>query len=680
MQDDQTASTEDYAMKDLNSLSSVRSNVGEDLEDPSHISVAKERRFLRRLKWFLLVAIPLLIVSFTIRELVHADRLSFLVDPILVRFVKKSTSSSSSSTDSWRLDTNTNYTMDVNYWLNETEPADRHYYFNISTLVEKTPDGIARNLTVVNGQYPGPLLEANAGDTIYIHVDNQMNDTPVTIHCHGLFYNKQNNFQDGASFINQCPIPPNGSYTYEIELDENQYGTYWYHSHYGAQYADGLFGPLVIHSAEEYKALNSSYDKDIVIVVNDYYHDIASNYLPDYLGPDNENTEPDPDNGLIQGQNIFEYVQSTYLVPNGGNISEVSYSPVNVSVIDLDPKSTYRLRLLNAGFFLPFEFEIDRHTLKVIEADGTLLEPLTVDSISVSVAQRYSFILQPLDDTDDLKNYWMHAMFDQFCAKEINDNFNAGVTAIVTYEGSEDDSDLDVPSSTWQYDGGEVQCRDFDQSLLHTLNATSVPKTANGTNLPDIRIDLDVAFFIRDYQKTRGYFNDHTYYSIENGSTLYQLAFAADDNTIKNLNVTDLTTTNENQYLINLNERGTVVDFMINNYDDGSHPFHLHGHKFWVLKVGNGGYFKDSYYDDDAGMLNFDNPVLRDTVNIPGFGWGVIRFVVDNPGVWPFHCHIGWHIESGLLLQVNSLQEEYSNWNNYPDDWYEHCQYWQDQL
>lgn len=637
----------------------------------------KEKKFLGRLKLALLVIIPLLVFSFTFKELSRANKLGFITEPMLSTFTKKS---EQSNDESWRLDTGKNYTMDVKYWLSEKKPAERHYYMNISKLVEKTPDGIARNLTVVNGQYPGPLVEANAGDKLIIHVDNQMDDEPVTIHCHGLFFSKQNSFQDGAAYMNECPIPPSGNYTYEIDLDDTQAGTYWYHSHFGGQYADGLFGPLVIHSQEEYSAMNLSYDKDIVLMVNDYYHDSASNYLPDYLGPDNENTEPDPDNGLIQGQNKFDYVEATYLVPNGRNISDVSYTPVNVSLIDLDPDSTYRVRLINAGFFLTFEFEIDSHKLEIVEADGTLVDPIEVDSIAVSLAERYSFILKPQDEKKDLGNYWMRARFNQYCAKVENDNFNPDVRAIVSYKNSEDVSNLQVPDSSWDNGGGDVRCNEFDQSLLHTANITSVPMASNGSRLPDEKIHMEISFLIGAYQLTRGYLNGHTYESYNNGSTMYQLAFAANNNTIKNLDVQDLATSNSNQYMLNFNNKGTVVDFVINNYDDGNHPFHLHGHKFYVLAIGNAGYFSEDYYNEDSDVLNFKNPVLRDTVNIPGYGWGVLRFVIDSPGVWPFHCHIGWHIESGLMMQINSLQSEYSEWDNYPQQWYDHCQYWQDQL
>lgn len=39
----------------------------------------------------------------------------------------------------------------------------------------------------------------------------------------------------------------------------------------------------------------------------------------------------------------------------------------------------------------------------------------------------------------------------------------------------------------------------------------------------------------------------------------------------------------------------------------------------------------------------------RDTVLVQPNGHAVLRFRSDNPGVWVFHCHIEWHVASGLI-------------------------------
>lgn len=56
--------------------------------------------------------------------------------------------------------------------------------------------------------------------------------------------------------VQQCPIAPGSSFTYTFQAD--LYGTSWYHSHYSAQYAGGLFGPMIIHGPK-----NADYDVDL---------------------------------------------------------------------------------------------------------------------------------------------------------------------------------------------------------------------------------------------------------------------------------------------------------------------------------------------------------------------------------------------------------------------------------
>jgi len=41
----------------------------------------------------------------------------------------------------------------------------------------------------------------------------------------------------------------------------------------------------------------------------------------------------------------------------------------------------------------------------------------------------------------------------------------------------------------------------------------------------------------------------------------------------------------------------------------------------------------------------------RDTITLPGGSSATLRIVADNPGAWLFHCHIDWHLSSGLAVQ-----------------------------
>ncbi len=95
-------------------------------------------------------------------------------------------------------------------------------------------------------------------------------------------------------------------------------------------------------------------------------------------------------------------------------------------------------------------------------------------------------------------------------------------------------------------------------------------------------------------------------------------------------------------------EKDQIVEIVVNNLDTGKHPFHLHGHNFQ-------GVYRS---DDDAGTLEDSNvtdsdfppiPMRRDTLMVHPNGFIVLRFQASNPGVWLFHCHIEWHVTSGLM-------------------------------
>jgi iron transport multicopper oxidase len=86
---------------------------------------------------------------------------------------------------------------------------------------------------------------------------------------------------------------------------------------------------------------------------------------------------------------------------------------------------------------------------------------------------------------------------------------------------------------------------------------------------------------------------------------------------------------------------GAVVEITIDNHDDAAHPFHLHGHNFQVID-------RSSFGNMFPSSGPYSTPMRRDTIQVQSQGYAVIRFVADNPGISLFHCHIEWHVESGL--------------------------------
>ncbi len=117
---------------------------------------------------------------------------------------------------------------------------------------------------------------------------------------------------------------------------------------------------------------------------------------------------------------------------------------------------------------------------------------------------------------------------------------------------------------------------------------------------------------------------------------------------------------------------GTVVDIIIqslpptvlggvqlNRTAEEQHPMHLHGQHFFLVGSGQGMY-EDLARDPEAlgSYLNFENPQLRDTVTLPKAGWLYLRFRADNPGAWPFHCHILAHEFMGMAALFTTGDED----------------------
>lgn len=98
-----------------------------------------------------------------------------------------------------------------------------------------------------------------------------------------------------------------------------------------------------------------------------------------------------------------------------------------------------------------------------------------------------------------------------------------------------------------------------------------------------------------------------------------------------------------------------VIEIVLNNLDDGKHPFHLHGHNFQL--VHRSGPDAGLYSSTSADVSFSATPMRRDTVFVEPNGNIVLRFRSDNPGVWLFHCHIEWHMDQGLIATLVSAPE-----------------------
>jgi FtsP/CotA-like multicopper oxidase with cupredoxin domain len=184
---------------------------------------------------------------------------------------------------------------------------------------------------------------------------------------------------------------------------------------------------------------------------SDWYHNTSRVNLDWYLSADSQGNEPVPENGLINGLNVFNCSRALNTTASCKNGSRASFL--------FKPWKRYRLRLINSSAFADFDFSIDNHTLTVVEADGVPMKPVTVTRLPIAVAQRYSVIVRA-DQKES--NYWMRAVMNQQCFTYVNEALDRDVRAIIHYadapnaEPTTPDTNLADPAT----------CNDLDQSML----------------------------------------------------------------------------------------------------------------------------------------------------------------------------------------------------------------------
>jgi FtsP/CotA-like multicopper oxidase with cupredoxin domain len=280
---------------------------------------------------------------------------------------------------------------------------------------EIAPDGVKKNGLTINGQYPGPLIEANWGDMIQVTVHNQLTDEGTALHWHGLRQNGTQ-FYDGVPAVSQCPIPPGGSLTYKFKAD--LYGTTWYHSHYSAQYTGGAVGPLVIHGPQT----GPAYDVDIgPIMLSDWYH---SDYYTLVEQTMNGTAVPS-NNNLINGKMNYPCNQTTQAcTPNAG-----------ISKFQFQSGKRYKLRLINTGAEGIQKFTIDGHNFTVIANDLVPIQPYNTSVITLGIGQRTDVIVQAVGQAGQA--YWMRSNLGTLGAGcSVTDGVSPEAVAAVYYQGA----------------------------------------------------------------------------------------------------------------------------------------------------------------------------------------------------------------------------------------------------
>jgi FtsP/CotA-like multicopper oxidase with cupredoxin domain len=91
---------------------------------------------------------------------------------------------------------------------------------------------------------------------------------------------------------------------------------------------------------------------------------------------------------------------------------------------------------------------------------------------------------------------------------------------------------------------------------------------------------------------------------------------------------------------------GERVEIVFTNSTNMGHPMHLHGHDYQVIEIDG---------DKIPGAL-------RDTVLVPPRSTIKIAFDANNPGLWAFHCHLLYHLATGMFTVLKYDGADTSQW------------------
>ncbi|KAJ5720790.1 multicopper oxidase [Penicillium malachiteum] len=483
----------------------------------------------------------------------------------------------------------------------------RHYNFTISRAW-KSPDGYNKSVILVNDQFPGPMIEANWGDMIEVTVTNNIDslDEGITLHWHGITQ-KKTPWHDGVPGVSQCPIAPQGgSFTYRFQAD--QYGTGWYHSHYSAQYDDGLYGPMVIYGPLQSEI---SYDYDLgPVMISDYYH--ISYYELLELSFSKPPQSAGVDNNLINGKGSYDCNATSTpgdCLPGAGRAKFQFHSG-----------KLHRLRLINTGSLANQKFSIDGHNMTVIANDYVPVKPYETNVVTLGAGQRTDIIVNATGSATDM--VWMRSDIDMVCLEDTA-TFPTALAAI-HYESANTRATPKTIGTTWESNN----CR--NDPLNQTVPYYPLkPPTAETEQTVTISAGYNATGFVvmfMDGSSFRSDYNDPVLLDAKVGN----LSFPEE----------------RNVYNFGTN---SSVRMIFNNTYATAHPMHLHGHNFWVLAEGMGEW--------DGQVVNPSNPLRRDThILQPGStdepSYLVLEWKQDNPGIWPLHCHMSIHSSAGMVILV----------------------------
>ncbi|WP_111592252.1 multicopper oxidase domain-containing protein [Chitinophaga dinghuensis] len=490
---------------------------------------------------------------------------------------------------------------------------------------------MAHGLTI-NGGIPGPTLEFTEGDTALIYVHNTLG-TETSIHWHGVILPNQ---EDGVPYLTTQPIKAGQTHIFKFPIV--QHGTYWYHSHTMFQEQSGMYGSLVFHPREkstmpEKVLLLSDWTDMHPHQVNRYLHN-ANDWFAIKKGSTQSYTE------AIKHKHFGTKVTNEWKRMNAMDVSDVYYEKflangkLTDSMPGLKAGDKVRLRIINGSSSTYFWINFSGGKMAVVANDGADVTPVEVDRLIVGVSETYDVIvtipenmryqlLATAEDRTGSTSLWLGQGMNMPMAP---------LPKLKYFEGMKMMNDMMQMNGNLDTSGGMQmtnQTMDMNTVMYPEItgggdNKPTAHEDHSGHDMGNMNMPASGDIVTLNYGMLRA--PEKTNLPANAPTREFKFELTGNMNryvwTINNKTVSE-----SDKILI---RKGENVRIILYNNTMMRHPMHLHGHFFRVLN-GQGDY----------------SP-LKTVLDIMPMEVDTIEFAATESGDWFFHCHILYHMMSGM--------------------------------
>lgn len=558
--------------------------------------------------------------------------------------------------------------------------------------------GRRRPAMAINGQIPGPVLRFREGEEVVINVANRLREH-TSIHWHGLILPSS---QDGVPGISDGFQGINAGGTHQYRFPLVQAGTYWYHSHSGLQEQSGIYGSIVIDPATPEPF---GYDRDYIIQLSDWTDETPSHVIA--------NLKRDPGYYNYNKRTLASLIGELRRAPDGAARSaivsdRIMWGDMRMDPTDIEdvggytylvnghtpaqnftslfrPGETVRLRFINSGAMTHFDVRIPGLEMTVVQAHGNNVRPVTVDEFRIAPAETFDVLVRPRDgrqyqvlaETMGRQGFAQFSLATQeglpalalpphrprpvLTMADMGMNYGpSGLdrgTPLPEVDapghvapmdmggmGGMDHSSMQMPAGgSAGMQGGSMggmnhgSMAGMDHSSMPGMDHSGMAGMDHGAMghggmaMPDPLVN-DVGAppgaRVLSYRDLRA---AKPLYPVREPTRIIEIRLTGNmERYFWSINGNSFSQAQPIQLYL-----GERVRFRFVNETMMAHPMHIHG--MWMIpQVGNGA----------------ENPLLH-TVNIKPGSTLDIDMEVDAPGGWAFHCHMLYHMETGMMRKIS---------------------------